>query len=97
MTGILVDQREELATAMMFLAQDPGVRAKMAAAAVQSASRYDIESTVRRTLALYEELQDKSAGLEAERTARSRNSLALERLSTAWRRSFRHRGVSRGH
>jgi glycosyltransferase involved in cell wall biosynthesis len=96
-TGLLVGEEDELAQAMMYLSGDSHLRSMMAAAAVQSASRYDIETTVRRTLDLYQELQGDAWQIEHARLPKRRISYVDRGIPTSWPGRFRHKRRSHDH
>lgn len=97
LTGLLAGQGEELAGPITLLSQDLALRRKMADAAVKSASRYDIESTVRRTLAIYEELRAKSVRPEMTGRSDRKHSIRERGYAPTWLRHFRPWQGARGH
>jgi 1,2-diacylglycerol 3-alpha-glucosyltransferase len=97
LTGLLVGQGEELTRPITLLSRESALRSKMADAAARSASRYDIESTVRRTLAIYEELRGKSAGPQMTGRSDRKSSIRDRGYATAWLRRFRTWQAARGH
>lgn len=86
--GLLVRKDDELAQAMTLLAGDSDTRFNMATAARRSASQYDIKTTVRKTVALYEELLQQEL---KQRPNRRRRQLPLDKARFAMIRK-QHQG-----